>query len=113
MSDSNSLIPGNLFAALPALNDGEVFEEILRCRNVRVERIVSSARPDPTLYDQRQDEWVCLLQGEAELWVAGQSIRLEPGDHCFIPAHTPHRVLRTSTDPTCVWLAVHIDRGPG
>jgi len=113
MSDSNSVIPGNLFAALPALHAGEVFEEILRCRNVRVERIVSSARPDPTLYDQRQDEWVCLLQGEAELWVAGQAIHLKPGDHYFIPAHTQHRVVRTSANPPCIWLAVHIDRGPG
>jgi cupin 2 domain-containing protein len=111
MSDSNSLIPGNLFAALPALHAGEVFEEILRCRNVRVERIVSSARPAPSLYDQPQDEWVCLLQGEAELWVAGQAIHLKPGDHYFIPAHTPHRVVRTSPEPPCIWLAVHIDPG--
>jgi cupin 2 domain-containing protein len=86
MSNSNSVITGNLFAALPSPHDGEAFEEILRCRNVRIERIVSSARPDPTLYDQPQDEWVCLLQGEAELWVAGQGLHLKPGDHCFIPA---------------------------
>ena len=112
MSDSNSVIPGNLFAALPALHDGEIFEEILHCGNVRVERIVSSARPDLTLYNQPQDEWVCLLQGEAELWVAGQRIHLKPGDHCFIPAHTPHRVLRTSAGPPCIWLAVHIDHAP-
>lgn len=113
MSDSNGVIRGNLFAALPTLRDGEVFEEILRCRNVHMERIVSSDRPDPTLYDQAEDEWVCLLQGEAELWIGGQAIRLESGDHCFIPAHTPHRVVRTSVDPPCIWLAVHIDRGSG
>lgn len=113
MSDSNGIIPDNLFAALPTLREGEAFEEILRCHNVRLERIVSSHRPDPTLYDQAEDEWVCLLQGEAELWVAGQTIRLEPGAHCFIPAHTPHRVVRTSAEPPCIWLAVHIDRGSG
>lgn len=112
MSESKNVISGNVFAALPALHDGEAFEEILRCRNVRIERIVSSDRPDPTLYDQPQDEWVCLLQGEAELWVAGQAICLKSGDHCFIPAHTPHRVVRTSAEPPCIWLAVHIDRGP-
>jgi cupin 2 domain-containing protein len=111
MSNSNSVITGNLFAALPSPHDGEAFEELLRCRNVRIERIVSSARPDPTLYDQPQDEWVCLLQGEAELWVAGQSVHLKPGDHCFIPARTPHRVVRTSPEPPCIWLAIHIDPG--
>ena len=113
MSDSNGIIPDNLSAALPTLREGEAFEEILRCHNVRLERIVSSDRPDSTLYDQAEDEWVCLLQGAAELWVAGQTIHLEPGDHWFIPAHTPHRVVRTSTEPPCIWLAVHIDRRSG
>jgi len=31
------------------------------------------------------------------------------GDHLFIPAHTRHRVLATSEEPRCLWLAVHID----
>lgn len=99
---------GNLFAAHTAPISGEIFEELLRCRNVRIERIVSSDRPDTAIYDQNQDEWVCLLQGEAELWLAGERITLGVGDHVFIPAHTPHRVLRTSGDPPCIWLAVHI-----
>lgn len=99
---------GHLFAALTAPVSGEVFEELLRCRNVRIERIVSSDRPSPTTYDQDQDEWVCLLQGKAELWVNGERASLCAGDHVFIPAHTPHRVLRTSGDPPCIWLAVHI-----
>lgn len=113
MSDFDGIIPGNLFAALPTPSDGEAFEAILRCRNVRLERIVSSDRPEPTLYDQAADEWVCLLQGEAELRVEGQAMRLKPGDHCFIPAHTPHGVVRTSADPPCIWLAVHIERHSG
>jgi len=90
---------------------GEVFEELLRCRNVRIERIVSSDLPDPTIYDQDQDEWVCLLQGEAELWLKGERVALCAGDHLFIPAHTPHRVLSTSGHPPCIWLAVHIHPG--
>lgn len=102
---------GNLFAVLSAPAGGEVFAELLHCRNVRIERIVSSDRPDPTLYDQEQDEWVCLLQGEAELSLHGQRLSLCAGDHLFIPAHTPHRVLRTSGDPPCIWLAVHIHPG--
>jgi cupin 2 domain-containing protein len=99
----------NLFAGLTDLDSGEAFDELLRCRNVRIERIASSAAPDPILYDQVQDEWVCLLQGEAELWIDGETVTLRAGDYRFIAAHVPHRVLRTSANPQALWLAVHID----
>ncbi len=108
MNDTHGAQSGNFLASLPAPLEGEVFEDILRCRNVRIERIVSSDRPDPTPYDQDHDEWVCLLQGDAELWIAGATVSLKTGDYCFIPAHTPHRLVRTSSRPRCVWLAVHI-----
>ncbi len=100
--------PGNLFANLPSLNEGESFTDLLRLRHLRIERILSSDRPDTQLYDQAQDEWVCLLQGEATLWIAGETVRLGAGDYCFIPARTPHRVLWTSREPHCLWLAVHL-----
>ncbi|MFB1487569.1 MULTISPECIES: cupin domain-containing protein [unclassified Thiocapsa] len=99
---------GNLLNGLPEIDRGEAFEELARCRNVRIERILSSAEPDAVLYDQVQDEWVCLLQGEAELWIDGETITLRTGDYRFIPAGTPHRVVKTSTEPRCLWLAVHI-----
>ena len=98
----------NLFANLPELADGESFQEVIRQGNVVIERIVSSDRPEETTYDQPQDEWVLLLQGRARLEVAGRTVDLEAGDHLLIPAHTVHRVLGTSTEPRCVWLAVHI-----
>jgi cupin 2 domain-containing protein len=98
----------NLFASLPLLDTGEVFEDLFECRNVRIERISSSPHPDPVLYDQVQDEWVCLLRGEAELWIDGETVRLEAGDFRAIPAGVPHRVLWTSDDPRALWLAVHI-----
>jgi cupin 2 domain-containing protein len=31
-------------------------------------------------------------------------------DSLFIPARTPHRVMSTSGDPPCVWVAVHMGR---
>ncbi|NCA70420.1 MAG: cupin domain-containing protein [Sphingobacteriia bacterium] len=98
----------NLYDGLCELASGERFDLLLSCRNVLIERILSSARPDSRLYDQEQDEWVCLLRGEAQLWIDGATRRLCAGDHCFIPAHTPHRVLATSSEPSCLWLAVHI-----
>ncbi|NEX17965.1 MAG: cupin [Halochromatium sp.] len=110
---------GNLFADLPAPATGEVFEELLHCRNLRIERITSSGEPEPVLYDQAQDEWVLLLSGEARLEIAGETIALSRGDYLFIPAHTPHRVLQTSVESTsveptaaesgCTWLAIHLE----
>jgi cupin 2 domain-containing protein len=99
----------NLFAELPTPDTGERLDTLLECRSLRIERIVSSPEPEPTLYDQVQDEWVLLLKGRATLIVAGARVDLVAGDHLFIPAHTPHRVVATSTEPRCVWLAVHVD----
>jgi cupin 2 domain-containing protein len=99
---------GNLYEGLPNLEVGEAFEELWRCANVQIERISSSDQPGSELYDQSQDEWVCLLQGEAELWIDGERVRMKAGDYRFIPAHVPHRVLQTSAEPRCLWLAVHV-----
>jgi glyoxylase I family protein len=86
---------------------GEIFEELLRFRNVRIERITSSALPDAREYDQEHDEWVMLVQGQARLEVAGKTVELGPGDHLLLPAHTRHRVLETS--PGALWIAVHVE----
>ncbi|WP_242513239.1 cupin domain-containing protein [Halochromatium salexigens] len=97
---------------------------MLRCRNLRIERITSSGEPEPVLYDQVHDEWVLLLSGEARLEIAGETIALSRGDYLFIPAHTPHRVLQASAESTsaepasaeptvaklgCTWLAIHLE----
>lgn len=100
--------PRNLFAALPILDAGEDVETLVELGRVRIERIVSSPYPEATLYDQDGDEWVLLLQGEATLELDGTPVRLSAGEHLFIPAHLPHRVLATSDAPRCVWLALHI-----
>jgi cupin 2 domain-containing protein len=102
------MTPANLFAALPCPTSGEVFETLLRQRNLVIERIASSDNPDQSLYDQDQDEWVLLVQGQATLELDGQPLELGPGDHLFVPAHTPHRVLQCSQQPPCLWLAVHL-----
>jgi cupin 2 domain-containing protein len=107
------LTPEDLWANLPRPDQGEVFTTLLACREVRIERIVSAPlredRPDIERYDQAQDEWVLLICGDAELEVDGRHVRLSAGQHLYIPAHTPHRVLKTSSEPRCLWLAVHID----
>lgn len=97
----------SLFRDLPRPETGEVFEDLLRLGSVQIERIVSSPFPDGRLYDQEQDEWVLLLDGEAMLWVEGEALVLKRGDHLLIPAHARHKVIATSSEPRCVWLVVH------
>jgi cupin 2 domain-containing protein len=75
---------------------------------VHIERIQSPAGTRSELFDQAHDEWVCLLQGQAQLALGGETIELKAGEALLIPARTPHRVLSTSAQPTCIWLAVHI-----
>jgi len=100
--------PKNLFSSISGLTQGEHFEELLRHRNIVIERIVSTESIEAKTYNQPQDEWVALLQGEAQLELDGRQITLHRGDSCFIPAHTPHQVIATSTEPCCIWLAIHI-----
>jgi mannose-6-phosphate isomerase-like protein (cupin superfamily) len=58
--------------------------------------------------NQAQDEWVLLLQGTTSLEIDNRTITLGVGDTIFIPAHTSHREVKTSKEPQCVWLAVHV-----
>ncbi|WP_315506308.1 cupin domain-containing protein [Pyramidobacter piscolens] len=96
-----------------ASDGGELFDELAAGRGCRVERIVSvgQATPEGEWYDQDGDEWVALLQGEARLlWDNGDESPLAPGDWLLIPAHVRHRVVYTSAEPPCVWIAVHFRR---
>lgn len=103
---------GNLFDGATPAAHGERFDTLLQHRNLVVERIVSSADITPVEYLQAQDEWVVLLRGDAELEVRGDAVRLRAGDHLFLPAGTPHRVMRASAG--ALWLAVHLHPGyPG
>jgi cupin 2 domain-containing protein len=97
---------GNLFEGAEAPDRGEVFTELSRCRNVVFERIVSSREPEPTMYEQAQDEVVLLLRGTARLEIEGAAHALDAGDWMIIPAGRRHRVLETSAG--ALWFAVHI-----
>jgi cupin 2 domain-containing protein len=102
----------NLFSQLPEENADEEFRELLRCRNVKVERIVSPPHTTTETMNQNQDEWVVLLRGWADLEMGNRRWRLHEGDSLLIPARTPHRVRDTSDEPRCIWLTVHIHSEP-
>lgn len=100
----------NLFDLPEHLPPDEFFEVLTASSQCRIERIISIGHTTPPgeWYDQDQDEWVILLQGEAELaYDDGQRIYLQAGDYLLIPAHQRHRVESTTTDPCCIWLAIH------
>ena len=106
--------PDNLFLLPPLTGGEERFDTLLTGDGVRIERILSTgqATPPGQWYDQDNDEWVVLLQGEAELsFDDGSRRRLAAGDPLFVPAHQRHRVEYTSGAPPCIWLAVHLPPG--
>lgn len=104
----------NIFQLPPVLPEEEVFETLVSGQDVLIERIVSCGQitPENQWYDQERDEWVVLLQGNAEISREdGRITKLKAGDWLLIPAHERHRVTYTSSDPPCIWLAVHARSG--
>lgn len=108
------MILQNIFKT-PKLPPGseELFETLCQAPGLHIERIVSQGQHSPPgeWYDQKQHEWVVLLQGEAVLeFEHGPEQKLVPGDYLLIPAGLRHRVAYTSTQPACIWLAIHFNK---
>jgi len=103
---------GNLFESPAGPLAEELVELVAGGDGVSIERIVSTGQATPAGHwlDQPRDEWVVLLEGEAELaYDDGSRVRLSSGDHVVIPGGMRHRVEWTRADPPCIWLAVHAD----
>ncbi|MDY7021821.1 MAG: cupin domain-containing protein [Cyanobacteriota bacterium] len=100
----------NIYTLPSHLPPTEKFESIVENQSLKIERIISTGQITPVgeYYNQEQDEWVMVLQGEAILSDSeGSEIQLKAGDYLLIPAHQKHRVEYTSTNPPCIWLAIH------
>lgn len=101
----------NIFAEIPKHLTEELIETLEKGEQCRIERIVSRGHTSPEgfWYDQEQDEFVILLQGEARLCFENRPapVNLQKGDYLIIKAHHRHRVEWTSEDQETVWLAVH------
>lgn len=88
----------------------ELFQSIISKENLSIERIISTGQktPDNQWLEQDKNEWVLLLQGESAIsFEDGKKISLKSGDYLHISKNTKHRVESTSSDPFCIWLAVH------
>jgi len=99
----------NFLNDLPGKQPEEFFEDIIKGKNFRLERIVSDGHSSPPdfWYDQDQNEFVLLLSGSAQLEFQDNTVvNLTPGDSIDIKAHSKHRVSSTSPSGKTVWLAI-------
>ena len=85
---------------------GETFSTLLKHKNIKINRIVSSSKVEPIEYIQEEDEWLVLLEGEATLRIENEEKILVKGETLFIPAKVPHTVLKTNNGT--IWLTVYI-----
>ena len=99
---------GNVFSNLGEVSEEERFDLIAKSPNCRIDRIVSAGHSSPKgfWYDQENDEFIVLPQGEATLEFEDGPVTLRAGDHMVIPKNCKHRVESTSVDPVCIWLCV-------
>ena len=101
----------DLFANIPYELKAELIETILQTSNFHIERIVSLGHcsPDGFWYDQKENELVILLKGNANIRFENQpqTITMKPGDYLHIEKHVRHRVEWTDPNEETIWLAVH------
>ena len=94
----------NLYSDEKPAKNSEIFSTLFQNHSLKIEAIRSWLKTPGELYKQEQDEWVVLLNGEACLQISDQKLNLIAGNYCFIPRHTEHQVLSTSSD--ALWLGV-------
>ncbi len=99
----------NIYESIPDNIPNEVFLDVLKGQNIRIERILSKGQTSPQTgwYDQDENEWVIVLQGSGTiLFEDGKEVTLGPGDYLNIERHQRHKVTWTDPDRTTLWLAV-------
>lgn len=96
--------PNNLYDNTSTDENSEIFTPLFQNGSIKIESIRSWLKTAGEVYDQDQDEWVIVLEGEAVLEIDNQMLNLQRGDYLFIPKHTRHRVC--STAQNTLWLGV-------
>ncbi len=98
--------PENIFAQIAEAGEEEQFDLLFKSPNCRIDRIVSAGHSSPKgfWYDQENDEFILLIQGEATLEFEDRKVTLKKGDYMHIPKNFKHRLDSTSIEPVCVWL---------
>ena len=100
---------GNIFQNLTFAKE-EVLSDIFDHSMFHVKQINSEGQTTD-VFDQKEDEWVLLLQGEAKIEFLDETntkvqiIEMKAGDWLFIPAHLKHRVYNAQTKN--IWLCIY------
>ena len=104
------MLPKNIFEQIDINNlKEEKIENIVNSDNIRIERIISFDYKSPNgfWYDQDENEFVMLLQGEATLeFDKNTLVSLKKGDYIIIEKHKKHRVVSTAKNTLTIWLAI-------
>lgn len=90
------LTEGNIFTTPATGSKEEIFNTLFKGKNIKIEQIISSGQVSPAegWYDQAENEWVLLLEGNAKLEFDNNMIKtLKKGDYLMIPAHFRHKVI--------------------
>lgn len=98
----------NIFDNINVDKINEEFIKILRDKNIRIERIVSNGQISDAdfWYEQDENEFVLLLEGEAILQFENKDVTLKKGDFIDIKTRERHRVKYTSLSEPTIWLAI-------
>jgi cupin 2 domain-containing protein len=86
--------------------DKEFFNTLLSCKNVTIKQIISNTLSTPQTFCSKEDEFVVVLKGCAKIKIGDEVKKLKTADTLFIPANTPHTLLKTRQ--VVVWLAIYI-----
>ncbi|WP_293004682.1 cupin domain-containing protein [Nitrosomonas sp.] len=98
----------NIFSEIPKNLEHEIFDILIKNDTLTIERIISKGQQSSSWYDQKENEWVMVLKGEAILTFEDQtSVPLKKGDFINIPSHKKHRVSWTDPEKETIWLAIH------
>lgn len=86
----------------------EEYKDILKSKDLRIERIVSNGQVSQKdfWYIQDENEFVMLLEGLAILEFDDEEITLKKGDCYNIVSKRKHRVKYTDINSPTIWLAV-------
>jgi len=98
----------NIFNDIKIDKENEQFIDLLKHKNIRIERIVSNGQSSPVnfWYEQEENEFVIVLKGEAILEFEDRKSFLKEGDFINIPSWEKHRVKYTSNKTSTIWLAI-------
>jgi cupin 2 domain-containing protein len=95
----------NIFEDIPKKITGEIVKRLLSSKKFMIERVVSAASNLPShVYNQKEGEFVMLIDGYAELEFQKQIVKMRKGDYINIPPHSKHRILKT--DKNTQWLCI-------